>query len=74
MKKKLIVLSLSLAFIGTFAFNQLTAQLTSDKQCKIETFSCGLFKVPRQICHENGPGLSCSSCGDSTTCSQANEQ
>ena len=38
-------------------------------ECKVEIFDCpGWGTGDRQICHQNGDGVSCSNCGESTTC------
>lgn len=41
----------------------------SNAECKVEIFDCpGLGTGDRQICHENGNGVECTNCGESTTC------
>lgn len=37
-------------------------------QCKAETFPCVGLTVSRVICHKNGDGLNCTTCGESTEC------
>jgi len=65
-----------LAFLGAMAFSGsiLFAQGMADPgqgggfECKIELLKCNWYSSEtRQICHQNGDGLSCI-CGQSTNC------
>lgn len=49
-------------------FTPLKANAMDPIVCKVEIFDCpGLGTGDRQICHENGNGVTCN-CGDSTNC------
>ncbi len=64
--KKVIVMFLLIA-ISTFSFlPTITARV--DLVCKVEVIDCpGWGTGDRQVCHQNGTGLTCT-CGQSTKC------
>jgi hypothetical protein len=64
-----------LAFLGSFLFINCGAMAQESVpgsgegfECKIELIRCNWYNADtRQVCHQNGDGLSCI-CGQSTTC------
>lgn len=72
---KKLILSLALAGAMGFYVNPAMSQASVEPgdgdgggSCKVELISCNWTgTVKRQVCHENGDGISCS-CGASTTC------
>ena len=53
-----------------FAFTPITANAMDPIVCKVEVVDCpGLGTGDRQICHQNGTGVTCT-CGHSTLCEE----
>jgi hypothetical protein len=70
---KKILLTGFLLVVGTLSRETIAQRKTTHDEtiagarCRVEIISCGWFSGSRQVCHQNGGGLSCN-CGESTVC------
>jgi hypothetical protein len=76
---KLRLFITALGFVAFFAINAITILIPFEAKasepiiCKVEIFDCpGWGTGNRQVCHQNGNGVSCT-CGESTTCPEIKE-